>query len=127
MENKSLRAAYGAHVQHEYVKKKYALRHGINGSDGVTLPQKTIPSKREADGRSTDIPAGKICIIGAGAAGLAIALMLREKGFSKFDIFEASDRVGGRCYTFSFQEGDCPHDYYDIGAMRLPDIAAMKP
>ena len=80
MEDRSLRAAYGAHIQHEYVKKKFALRHGLNSHGGFTLPPKTIPNKREANGAAADIP------LGASVARLHIALMLRHLGFSNFDI-----------------------------------------
>ncbi|OJA18599.1 hypothetical protein AZE42_06573 [Rhizopogon vesiculosus] len=55
------------------------------------------------------------CIIGAGAAGLYTAMILKELGIP-FDILEASDRVGGRMYTHRFSEA--PNDYYDVGAMR---------
>ncbi|OJA12776.1 hypothetical protein AZE42_07909, partial [Rhizopogon vesiculosus] len=54
------------------------------------------------------------CIIGAGAAGLYTAIILKELGIP-FDILEASDRVGGRMYTHRFS--DAPNDYYDVGAM----------
>ncbi|KAG5655364.1 hypothetical protein KAF25_006867 [Fusarium avenaceum] len=45
------------------------------------------------------------------------------------DIYEAADRVGGRVHTFHFPKDDKypnPHDYYDIGAMRIPEIDAME-
>ena len=73
----------------------------------------------------------KICIIGAGVAGLFTAMTidrLNEKfklGF-KYEILEAADqkRFGGRLYTHRFS--DQLHDYYDVGAMRFPDISIMK-
>lgn len=68
----------------------------------------------------------KLCIVGAGMAGLYIALILDTldiPGIS-FDFFEASDRIGGRCLTHEFSK--IPHDYYDIGAMRFPDINVMS-
>lgn len=68
-----------------------------------------------------------ICIIGAGPAGLAAALFLRYIGFQNITIREASSRVGGRCYSYTFQNGpNCPHNYYDAGAMRLPKIDTQK-
>jgi hypothetical protein len=71
---------------------------------------------------------GRVCIIGAGAAGLYTAMMLKFLGID-FDIVEASDHVGGRCATHSFNGygPDCPHNYYDMGAMRIPEIASMTP
>lgn len=68
----------------------------------------------------------KLCIVGAGIAGLYIALILDTldiPGIS-FDFFEASDRIGGRCFTHEFSK--IPHDYYDVGAMRFPEIKVMK-
>ncbi|KAK4640490.1 hypothetical protein QC761_0092520 [Podospora bellae-mahoneyi] len=54
-------------------------------------------------------------------------MMLKFLGID-FDILEASDHVGGRCATHSFVGvgPDCAHDYYDMGAMRVPNIGSMK-
>lgn len=65
----------------------------------------------------------KFCIIGAGVAGLYIAMILKELGIP-FDLVEASDRAGGRLYTHRFSEA--PNDYYDAGAMRWPAFPTMK-
>ncbi|KAG2133638.1 uncharacterized protein EDB93DRAFT_1173834 [Suillus bovinus] len=65
----------------------------------------------------------KFCIIGAGVAGLYIAMILKELGI-QFDLVEASDRAGGRLYTHKFSEA--PHDYYDVGAMRWFESPVMK-
>jgi Flavin containing amine oxidoreductase len=75
----------------------------------------------------------KVAIIGAGAAGLFTAMIFDylnknagDHGFNvDYDILEAQDRVGGRLYTFSFDENNS-HLYYDIGAMRYPDNVVMK-
>ena len=99
-----------------------------------TGPDDTLPAKKLTQSRDVKDPTGplipvqgKICIVGAGACGLYLALMLRYLGFSDFDIMESSDRVGGRCYTHKFtDDAQCPHNYYDVGAMRIPDIDAMK-
>ena len=68
----------------------------------------------------------RICIVGAGITGLFLAMILdslRIPGL-EYDILEASDRSGGRVYSHYFS--DIPHDYYDVGAMRFPDIDIMK-
>jgi monoamine oxidase len=67
----------------------------------------------------------KVCIIGAGAAGLYIAMLLDDLAIPNlsYDILEADHRVGGRMYTHYFS--DTKHDYYDIGAMRFPQIPIM--
>ncbi|MGB6986093.1 MAG: NAD(P)/FAD-dependent oxidoreductase [Candidatus Aquilonibacter sp.] len=48
-----------------------------------------------------------VVIIGAGAAGLAAARSLDERGID-FLIFEARDRVGGRAYTLRSHDRDFP-------------------
>ena len=47
----------------------------------------------------------RICIIGAGAAGLSAALYLREAGFRRVTVLEREDEVGGKCRTFERGEG----------------------
>ena len=73
----------------------------------------------------------KGCIIGAGAAGLFTAMtidylnkMVPDLNFS-YEILEAADeaRFGGRLFTHKFSEK--LHDYYDVGAMRFPEIPIM--
>ncbi|KAL4723242.1 hypothetical protein ACLX1H_009732 [Fusarium chlamydosporum] len=68
------------------------------------------------------LPPRKVCIVGAGIAGLYIAMILDDLQIPnlEYEILEASDRVGGRVYTHRFSEEE--NDYYDIGAMRYPDI-----
>ena len=48
----------------------------------------------------------KIAVVGAGLAGLSAAYTLRQAGYVA-DVYEASDRVGGRCWTLrdAFPEG----------------------
>ncbi len=50
--------------------------------------------------------APKIAIVGAGLAGLSAAHALKRAGYAA-DVYEASDRVGGRCWTIRgvFAEG----------------------
>ena len=50
----------------------------------------------------------------------------------KYEILEAEEkRVGGRLFTYKFPDPADPtykcgdHDYYDVGAMRFPDIEVM--
>jgi monoamine oxidase len=60
----------------------------------------------------------KVGIIGGGLAGMAAAFELRKLG-ADITILEASmDRIGGRVYTYYFDERG---DYYgEFGAMRIP-------
>ena len=41
----------------------------------------------------------KICIIGAGPAGLSAAMYLEQKGYTNYTILEKSDHVGGKCHS----------------------------
>jgi monoamine oxidase len=43
-----------------------------------------------------------VAIIGGGLAGLAAFKRLQTIGFQKLDLFEASDRLGGRVYPIQF-------------------------
>lgn len=44
----------------------------------------------------------KTIIVGAGAAGIAAASKLLQKGMKDFVILEANDRIGGRVHTLNF-------------------------
>ena len=41
--------------------------------------------------------AGRVCVVGAGPAGIHMALRLKQKGYSKVNILEKTFRVGGKC------------------------------
>ena len=99
-------------------------------------PDPAYGSRRKGHGNSvtaatfavteTSLSAQKVCIVGAGIAGLYIAMILDDLQIPnlEYDILEASDRVGGRVYTYRFSERE--NDYYDVGAMRYPDIPTMQ-
>jgi monoamine oxidase len=60
----------------------------------------------------------KVGIIGGGLAGMAAAFELRKAGFD-ITVFEANpERIGGRIYTYYFDQGKKLHG--ELGAMRLP-------
>lgn len=77
-------------------------------------------------------------IVGAGVAGLFTAMIfdhLRERFDLKvnYEILESRDRIGGRLFTYHFEQrpgmDDPPvaeHEYYDVGAMRFPAIEIMR-
>lgn len=115
------------------------------------IPAQKIPELGEFQPQDTLPSEMKVCIVGAGASGLFTAMILdwlNKKGETgklrklniSYDIFEANgeERLGGRLYTYKFppttvyksgkkteyKPGD--HDYYDVGAMRFPDIPIMK-
>jgi tryptophan 2-monooxygenase len=61
----------------------------------------------------------RIAIVGAGVAGLTAARELFRSGFRNIDIYEASERIGGRTYS---QASPLPGDIttFEMGAMRVP-------
>lgn len=119
MARPTLRAAYAKSVLSQHLLKKYNY---LNDENKTVLPP---PNRHELLGGekvNTDFDQ-PICIVGAGAAGLSAAVMLQVIGFTNVTVLEASSRVGGRCYTYTFENGPaCKHNYYDVGAMRIPEI-----
>ena len=54
----------------------------------------------------------RIAIIGAGAAGLAAAHYLRQKGYTRITVFDRRNRVGGKCLTQEIEGRN-----YELGAL----------
>ena len=48
----------------------------------------------------------RICIVGAGPAGLTAAMYLEKKGYKNITVYEKSDRVGGKCYSLNIRVRD---------------------
>ncbi len=105
------------------MKRRTALKQlGFGLSAGFILPS-ILASCDEKDPAPEVAYDGVVGIIGAGAAGLFAADILRAKGV-KVRVFEASDRVGGRIYSIrafntefnSFPRQDFP---IEIGAERI--------
>lgn len=105
------------------MKRRTALKQlGFGLSAGFILPS-LLASCGEKDPAPEVQYDGVVGIIGAGAAGLFAADILRAKGV-KVRVFEASDRVGGRIYSIrafntefnSFPRQDFP---IEIGAERI--------
>jgi monoamine oxidase len=59
-----------------------------------------------APGARAAAPAGRVVIVGAGLAGLTAAYRLKQAGVNA-EVYEASDRIGGRCWTIrgAFADG----------------------
>ncbi len=62
-------------------------------------------------------PGFRVAIVGAGVAGLAAARELFRSGYTNLDIYEASDRLGGRNWSIVSPDG---WTTYEMGAMRMP-------
>ena len=129
----TLRAARGNYLLKKHLHK--LCKQHINDpkfKDGHDFPElEPLPKDPDSKFSDEDIQAlGSVCIIGAGAAGLYAAMLLVVAGVKNFVFLEASERVGGRAYTFNFPEDldyPCNHNYYDMGAMRIPCIPGMQP
>ncbi|MEJ2122982.1 MAG: NAD(P)/FAD-dependent oxidoreductase [Alphaproteobacteria bacterium] len=74
------------------------------------------------DGTSTS-KRPHIAIIGAGAAGLCMAMRLKTAGFTSFVLYEAADRLGGtwRANTYPGAACDIPAHLYSFSFAPNPD------
>ncbi|KAL9616384.1 MAG: hypothetical protein Q9160_008738 [Pyrenula sp. 1 TL-2023] len=116
----SIRAAYAKHLLHEHLLAKL--------NDASSEQHRTLPTPPEVPNKVGDEGPyqGQICIIGAGVTGLCAAMILKSLKITNIDILEATDRVGGRCYTQPLSDDPKYHNYYDVGAMRIPEIPWMQ-
>jgi monoamine oxidase len=78
-------------------------RRQVIGGAGSALLVGGAGAARSAPKPSTDITAD-VCIVGAGFAGLAAALRLKDAGASVV-VLEARNRVGGRSWTNTMKDG----------------------
>ncbi|HEY9008286.1 MAG TPA: NAD(P)/FAD-dependent oxidoreductase [Ohtaekwangia sp.] len=77
------------------MKRRQALQHiGLGVSAGLMFPA-WLSSCKSEDPKPEITYDGVVGVIGAGAAGMHVADILRSKGVT-VRIFEASDRIGGR-------------------------------
>lgn len=121
-QNISFRAAYAQSILHDHLVAKLNDSTPKNEHYDFLPEAPGIPGKVKDD----DPYSGKVCIIGAGAAGLYTAMMLKFLGVTDVVILEATERVGGRCYTQTLSDDKIHHDYYDVGAMRIPEVPWMQ-
>ncbi|KXN90705.1 hypothetical protein AN958_03990 [Leucoagaricus sp. SymC.cos] len=119
----------------ELKKKKFHLKSELIDGDTRSgshqyswddLPQQL----QEALHPSLRKESTRVAIIGGGVAGLRTAMLLQKHDIP-YEIFEASDRPGGRIFTYSFRPDpdkslNGKHEYYDVGAMRFPNNNANK-
>jgi monoamine oxidase len=79
--------------------RRALLRRAGAGAVGLTALGRLTPAAR-----AVAVP--RIVVVGAGLAGLTCAYRLRQAGYVS-QVFEASGRVGGRCWTIrdAFAEG----------------------
>ena len=62
----------------------------------------------------------RICIIGAGPAGLSCAMFLEGNGYTNYEIYEKTPRVGGKCFSplmvVTTSDGTTEERSCDLGA-----------
>lgn len=73
-------------------------RRGFLGSALIVGVAATAPALLRAPLPVSAATTPRIAIVGAGLAGLTAAYRLKQAGYSA-TVYEASDRVGGRCWT----------------------------
>src|SRR5688572_17190506 len=81
---------------------KFSRRQVIGGA-GSALLIGSAGAARAAPNTTTSLTAD-VCVVGAGFAGLAAALRLKQAGASVV-VLEARNRVGGRSWTVSMKDG----------------------
>jgi monoamine oxidase len=79
-------------VLHKRIRRREVLR------GGAALGLASVASLAVGPSRARAAAAPRIAVIGAGLAGLTCAYRLKQAGYAA-TVYEASDRVGGRCWT----------------------------
>lgn len=95
-------AFYGRNIIQDYhtrVREKVSVEAGQSDSLDVS-----------GDDQLRFLPGQKVGILGAGIGGLYTALILDSLDI-EYEILEASDRTGGRMFTYKFPGGG-KYDYY---------------
>jgi NADPH-dependent 2,4-dienoyl-CoA reductase/sulfur reductase-like enzyme len=97
-------AEKGKHAINEFIGY-----HTDPTTPGPTIPiPPTLPPRYPAPPQTSTLP---VCILGAGAAGLYIAMMLDSLGIN-YDLMEGSGRTGGRIFTYHFPKNPDKFQYF---------------
>ena len=73
----------------------------------------TAPTPAPPTPKPEPLPQHPVCILGAGAAGLYIAMILDDLDID-YELMEGSGRTGGRLYTHKFPKNTGDYQYYVI-------------
>jgi len=100
-------AFYGRNIIQDYhTALKARLRLPLEAGQSDTFQD----DSDDPDDQLRLLPEKKIGILGAGIGGLYTALILDSLDI-EYEILEASDRIGGRIFTYKFPGGG-KYDYY---------------
>lgn len=119
----------------ESIKKKGSVKRAFSkwiidnyGSDYKKELNNQKTARRSSRAPSLPLEKTTIGIIGGGFAGMYAGLILQSLGI-EFEIFESSDRVGGRIDTwystkYDINDKDRSALYGEVGGMRVPQFSA---
>ena len=128
-QHQSIRGKYASRILGNFLRERYRMTlPDDHQRDRAELPEWRFPILKDLPRADPPLPSGKVGIIGAGMAGLYLAMMCDFLNI-EYEILESSERIGGRVYTYQFPNVNPPvtHNYYDVGAMRFPVLKTMQP
>jgi hypothetical protein len=104
-------------TRRRFLQKLLALAGSVAATDSLLAltgcSTETLTGPRSpASADQTKSLDDSICIVGAGASGIAAAHFLQKKGYTNVTILEASDHIGGKCNTIHIG-----NKAYDMGAV----------
>jgi monoamine oxidase len=73
-------------------------RRGLLKGAGAAVAGATLLGRMATPARAAGRRNPRIAVVGAGLAGLTAAYRLQQAGYAS-EVYEASDRIGGRCWT----------------------------
>jgi monoamine oxidase len=84
---------------------KTTRRRFLKGAGATVVGASLLGRLAEpGNARGAPPPGTRIAVVGAGLAGLTCAYRLQQAGYAA-QIYEASGRIGGRCYSGTFADG----------------------
>ncbi|MCU1676526.1 MAG: amine oxidase [Frankiales bacterium] len=82
-------------------RRDFLQRSGVVAAGAVAAS--ALPSWAGSAHGAPGVPAPRIAIVGAGLAGLSAAYQLKKAGYTA-QVYEASTRLGGRCWSYNHGE-----------------------
>src|SRR5437764_3340850 len=103
----------------ERTTRREAIKRAGAATAGLALARPWLPLAQAAT-------APRIVVVGGGLAGLTAAYRLKQAGYAA-QVFEASDRTGGRCWTIrgAFADGQIAEhggELIDTGHIELRQL-----